>query len=83
MQIKLKDILLGKHDREIQPGKAPLVDLRTIVHDEPQTHKLLLPLEVPAGRWKELNVILGNLQGDREACTKLKTLLVEVIQGLQ
>lgn len=83
MTPKLKDILFGKHDAEMQGIGEPLVNSGGVVRDEPQTHRLLLPFDVPAEKWKALQLLLGNAQDEQTATIKLKALLIEVIKRLQ
>jgi hypothetical protein len=83
MELKLKDILLGKCDAEMQPILEPLVNSRAVIRNEPQTHKLRLPLEVPVEKWKAIQLLLGNSQDEQEASIKLKSLLIEAIKRLQ
>ena len=70
--IKLQDILLGNYDSEIQN--------QDVIRDEPQTHKIRLPLEIPNEEWQELKLLLGNSQDD--AKHKLRVLLKEIINQM-
>jgi hypothetical protein len=83
MTLKLKDILLGKHDAGTQAIREPLVNSGGVIRDEPRTHRLLLPLEVPVEKWRPVQLLLGNAQDEQKATIKLKALLIEAIKRLQ
>jgi len=71
--IKLKDILLGNYDSEIQN--------QDVIRDEPQTHKIRLPLEIPNDKWQELKLLLGNSQDDAKG--KLRLLLTDIVSRME
>jgi len=71
--IKLKDILLGNYDSEIQN--------QDVIRDEPQTHKIRLPLEIPNDKWQELKLLLGNSQDDAKG--KLRLLLTAIVSRME